>query len=396
MRIWLLSILAIVLGLAAGSAVGLARVWLIPWNDETAQFALSPLVAGAHPAGPQPRVAIDNPNFDFGVLDADVHGEHAFLFTNKGPASGGQGAPLTLGKGTTSCSCVLSDLTKTELAPGESTKVVLQFKSKGRVGEYRQSGTILTNDPTSPRVTLTITGRFTAAVKVEPTELALGTLASNEPIDQSVRIYCFLPEPFKLTGFELSTPSPEGKIDVQFSPLEAKEVAEEKDARSGYLARIKVKPALPLGTFRQTISIKTNLKKRPAIDIPIEGVVTSDISVFGPGWNEEQNLLHLGEVPRQTGIRRTLLIIARGPASKEVKFTALKVTPQAMKVEIGATTSLGGTAATQTPLTIEIPPGTPPMDFLGQRSGSIGVIILQTGHPEVPRLRLQVAFAVEG
>lgn len=389
MRIGLLSVLAIVLGLAAGSAVGFARVWLIPWNDQTAQVALAPPGATL-PNGPQPRVAVDNPNYDFGTLDTDVHGEHTFLFTNKGQA------PLTLGKGTTTCSCVLSDLAKAELTPGESTKIVLQFKSKGRIGDYRQSGTILTNDPASPRVTLTITGRFTAAIKVEPTELALGTLASNEPIDQSVRIYSYLAEPFKLTGFTLLTPSPEGKIDVQFSPLAAKDIAAEKDARSGYVARIRVKPGLPLGTFRQTISIRTNLEKRPAIDIPIEGVVTSDLSVFGPGWSEERNLLQLGDVSRQTGIRRTLLIIARGPASREVKFTAVKVAPPAMKVEIGATTSLGGATATQTPLTIEIPPGTPPMDYLGQGRGITGEIILQTGHPGVPRLRVRVAFAVEG
>ena len=330
----LLSILAILLGLAAGTAVGWARVWLIPWNDQTAQVALGPPGAVRVLAGLQTRVAIDNPNYDFGVLDTDVHGEHAFLVTNRGRS------PLTLGKGTTTCSCVPSDLTKAEMARRiDENRPAVQVQGTNR--RLSPSGTILTNDPASPRVTLTITGRFTAAIKVEPTELALGTLASNEPIDQSVRIYSYVAEPLKLTGFALSTPSPEGQVSVNFSPLPAKDVAAEKDARCGYLARIRVKPGLPLGTFRQTITIKTNLEKRPAIDIPMEGVVTSDISVFGPGWNEEQNLLQLGDVPRETGMRRTLLIIARGPASKEVKFSAVKVTPKAMKVEIGATTSLG-------------------------------------------------------
>ena len=43
---------------------------------------------------------------------------------------------------------------------------------------------------------------------------------------------------------------------------------------------------------------------------------------------------------------------------------------------------------------IEIPPGSPTVDCLGSEQGKLGEIILESTHPQVPKLRILVRFAV--
>ena len=63
------------------------------------------------------------------------------------------------------------------VAPGKSADVTLEWKSKLYVGLFRQTATILTNDPGRREVTLSITGRFTGPVGVVPSQLVLQLLA---------------------------------------------------------------------------------------------------------------------------------------------------------------------------------------------------------------------------
>jgi len=391
MRLLSISFLMIILGLAAGSALGLARLWLVPWTDETRLLSSDRPPAVAPPAGPQsPRVAVDSVSFDFGTQDADVPGEHTFRVTNVG------GGPLHLNKGSTSCSCVIGELGQETLQPGESTAVVVQFKSKGLVGSYSQKVTLLTDDPASPQVVLAIHGRFTAALKVSPVELALGTISASDTVTHEVRLLCFTEEKFALVDPQLTDAATAGSFAVDWRALRTDEFADEPGVRSGALVRVTVKPGLPLGAFRQTIKVHTNLEKRSVVEIPVEGFVSSDLSIVGPGWNAEAGVLRLGIVPGSAGLRRTLLVMARGPHAKEVQLSAAQIKPELLRIEVGQPSPIGTRGATQTPLTIEVPKGSPPANFTGSEAGPLGEIILHTHHPQIPKLRVRVSFAIEG
>jgi hypothetical protein len=71
---------------------------------------------------------------------------------------------------------------------------------------------------------------------------------------------------------------------------------------AGKIARLIVKPGLPLGQIRQRIRIALDLPGDPVVEVPIEGNVTGDISMVGPrNWDDERGVLSLGEVDQRTG-----------------------------------------------------------------------------------------------
>ena len=167
------------------------------------------------------------------------------------------------------------------------------------------------------------------------------------------------------------------------------------DAKSGYSLKVTVKPGLPLGPFKQTILIGTNLAAYPAVVVPITGTLVGDISIAGRGWNRDIGILVLGNVKSSAGLKRRLQLIVRGPHREKVKFTVAAIRPEALKVTFGETTSVGEGAATQTPLFIEIPKGAQPGAYLGPKRDKYGEILIETNHPLTPQLRIPVRFAID-
>ena len=46
------------------------------------------------------------------------------------------------------------------------------------------------------------------------------------------------------------------------------------------------------------------------------------------------------------------------------------------------------------PLTITVPPGSPPANHLGSSQAPAGRIVLDTGHPESPTMTIPVSIAI--
>jgi hypothetical protein len=387
MKVWHGMGLAIALGIFTGVGTSLLRVCLVPWDpQEIRRTATEPEVC----LTVRPKVAVDQADYDFKAMDVGVEGSHDFLFRNVG------NAPLELTKGGTSCSCTLSELTQRVIAPGRSANVSVQWKSKGDWGPFRQTATILTNDPGNPRVELTITGRLTPGVQVSPPSFELGRVSSGEPASAEARVYCYLPDRLEIAKYAWLTQSTKGMFEFHYQPLTAAQLADEIDARSGYLLKIVMKPGLPLGPIRQTISLDTNLKARPTIEIALQGSIVSDISIVGRGWNAETGVLTLGTVSSQAGFEQALTIITRGPFRKEVRFRLGKIAPDVLRVNCGPTRPLTGGTVYCTPLIIQVPKGSRPGSHLGNKQSRCGEITIETTHPKARQLHIYVSFAVEG
>ena len=156
MKVVLFGLGAVVVGVGVGMGTAHLRV------GSTASDPAA-LIEGArgvrpppNPDEPQPTLAIDETDFDFGVMDDDATMRHEFVFRNEGPGT------LTLTKGDTTCRCTVVDLRETQVAPGKSAAITIEWNSKNQAGPYRQSATVYTNDPDRPRVTLTISGQVRA------------------------------------------------------------------------------------------------------------------------------------------------------------------------------------------------------------------------------------------
>jgi len=372
-----------------GIGTAALRIRSSPWDGDPGGKVLAPGSAGAPRAEGTPIVEVKEEEYDFGTQDAKAPGRHEFVITSVGQA------PLKLTKGETSCKCTVSELEKDVLEPGESVPVVVTWNAADYVGKFRQSATILTNDTARPQLTFVITGHVTTAVRVVPSELVFTSVALGESSTAEAPIYCYLDEPFQVVGFKLSDQDIAKYFEVTFEPLPEEMLKKEDRAKSGQLAKVTVKPGLPPGRFHQRILIRTNLEASSSLTIPIEGKVSSDIDVVGPGWDSERDVLFWGEVDSHQGDSRRLLLIARGPDRKQVKFTVSRVSPEFLKVNLGEMRDMGSSAS-QVPLTIEIPKGTRPGFHAGGDQGELGEILLQTGHPRSPKVRVRVSVIVKG
>jgi hypothetical protein len=395
MKIIVALIIAVVLGIGIGISVGWLRVSSTPWEG-------LPVVEGragdgaAAPGSPAPKVAVDQLEYDFGKMEIEKSGRREFTVTNQGNAL------LKLTKGETTCRCTASDLEKSELAPGESTKITLSWRPTAEPGPYKQTATFYTNDPHKSRFTITISGTITATLRARPATLTLSRISNHETTQGTTAILSYLDEPL-----ELGTPRFEENGLSQYfegttKPLAEGEIKEYMGAKSGFLLTLTIKPGLPEGAFKQTITFTTNNPNRKELAIPIEGSVGSEISVVGPNWDSEHDVLYLGTVKSQAGTSNRLLLVVRGPYRREVQFKLAEPPPVPLKVTIGSMTEINNGQAVQTPLLVEIPKGSPHASYMGQsqeneedKPDEAATIQLETTHPDVPKFRIPVRFAVE-
>jgi hypothetical protein len=340
--------------------------------------------------GPRPQVAIDKEKHNFGTMDSNSTGKHTFVLKNVGQRT------LTLTKGETSCKCAMSKIEREDVPPGGSAEVKLEWTGKTAMGQYRETATVKTNDPDRPVVTLTVVGKITRALRASPHEVVFTRVSAGDSATADTRIYGYLAKPLKILGHEFKDPETAKYFSVAFEPLSAGELEQEEEAQSGYLARVTVKPGLPLGSFKQTILAQTNYPNATKLEIPVLGAVDSDIAVVGPNWNSDRDLLTLGTLSNQKATKRKLWLVVRGPHRKQVKFKPIKVEPDLLKVQLGEATEINAGTVVQTPLTIEIPKGTRPVNCLGPKRANLGRVILATQHPRAPELRILIQFAVEG
>jgi hypothetical protein len=159
--------------------------------------------------------------------------------------------------------------------------------------------------------------------------------------------------------------------------------------------RVRVRPSLAAGPFRQQIVLKTNVDSAATVEVPVLGTVGSEMALGGFGWDEETGVLTLGTVAAARGTERRLQVVVRGPRAKEVHLKPVRIVPDLLQVEVGQSKPLGTGGVIGIPLTVRIPAGSRAVNYLGSRADQLGQIIIETGHPGQPELRMLVRFAVK-
>lgn len=363
-------ILATLLGIAAGVGIAALRIGRV---GPRADLLL-------------PNVEVDHLEYDFDMMDLHGQGNHDFLFTNRGEGT------LELAVGPTSCRCTLSRLEKSSIPPGESARVTLTWTAEGLTENYEQTAKIRTNDPRQRQIVLRVSGRIVMAVQPEPAKLIFSSVTQGESITGEVRVYCFLDEPLEILGFELQDADTAEYFEVTADePLPPGQLQEKTGARSGRLVRVTVKPGLPRGEFQQKIILKTNLAAAPTVELPVVGEVVSpdEITILGPGWNDQIRVLDFGDpVDSRKGAQRKLLLVVRGRHRKDVNFEVVRRFPDLLDVK------LEKKSGSNELLIVRVPAGSRPANHLGSQQGPFGEILIKTGHPQVPQLRIRVRFAV--
>jgi Protein of unknown function (DUF1573) len=386
MRIISTILVAALAGVLAGGAVAYVEIR----NDPDALDKLADdLSANTKPGDKEtPRIAVDQPHFDFGTMQRGTTKSHEFVIRNIGAA------PLKIRNGGTTCKCTLSEVADESIPPGGSAMVKLEWSAKSDSGPFRQTATILTNDPTQSQIELTVDGQILALSNVDPPEFLFEKLSVGEKKSAQVYVMAMLQDELTVKDPQISDPTIRDKFDVKVEPVEPSELPN-KLAKRGYRVTMTTKDGLPVGRFHSWVTLQTDLPDAAKLEIPIVGQVVGDIGVTGvTGWNAEESVLNIGSVKSSEGGQGKVYLVVRGAGAADVKFDVKSKEPEELKITLGEPKKLKDTLV-HVPVTIEIPRGTRPMVHLDTAQGEAARIVFSTSHSKIKELSLAVRFAVE-
>ena len=385
-----ISLLAIAIGCLIGVGSTAARFGFLPAAGDAANQSDLPTLT-TPTDGSRPVLVIGATEHDFGTMERDAKSHYVFRVRNEGDA------PLTLANGGSSCTCTILGGLKdkaAEVEPGGTHDVELEWTAKTGSDEFRQTATILTNDPLQPRIELSVHGRVADSIRVTPPEIIFSKIDTDQPATARLRITSLRAEPIKILGHRF-----EKRDDREFFHIEISEVAADEindpDIRHAMDVTLSVARGLPIGPFEQLLKLETNIEGRELIEVPILGRVVSKISISGIGWNDELGLLTLGKVPANEGLRRELSLNIRGDNATDVELSVGRISTDVLQVSFGEKNVLGQGRLVRVPLIVEVPAGSRTVSLLGGTGNPSAEILIHTTHPKAPKLRMLVRFAIE-
>ncbi len=99
-----------------------------------------------------PKARIPETIFSYGSITAGQKSNHDFLISNDGVK------PLIIRKVKSTCGCIKASATKSEIAPGETGIVHVEFDSFGKEGKDSRTINVFLNDPVMAEVKLEMSG----------------------------------------------------------------------------------------------------------------------------------------------------------------------------------------------------------------------------------------------
>ena len=387
---WFVAIIAAILGSLTGSGTALLRATTTPLR--TGAFA----TRSANSSGPRPVAQISETTYNFGRVSLGGTGSHAFVVRNVGTA------PLLITKGTTSCTCTVSDFEgegegkkSRTVSAGDEIIVRIEWTGKGEGGPFRQRATVLTNDPNQPEIAFSIEGTVIPTWKAEPNGVFVSGLSANAASQAEVKIYTFSDQPPHLNTCQVADGSFAERIVVKNRPLTQDEIQEEPEAKGGFVLLIDISPGLPLGKISTAIKASFSLQDEEITAVvPLAGIVSGDLMLVGQKWDRNSNALRLGTVSAQTGLTTKIFLTAKGEFRDKVQPRVVDIVPEGLTVKIDPPSQIGGGDVVRIGIEIQIPPGAPPANNLCSETAEPGYIILETGHPKTPALKIPVCVAI--
>lgn len=395
MKGFLALVLSLLLGVAAGT--GLA---LVNDSDPGAQYEKlvragselrTPVVA--EPASDQEQfgtlVVADGETFEFGVMDRGERRRHTFTIHNH------TAQPVKLRVGSTTCKCTVGELEEDTIQANAAGEVTLEWVARSYEPRFEQSATIETTDPVRPKIILSVSGQVLQLVQPIPQAVTLGDVPYGSERTKVFRIYSFQDADLSLVGYEFDQPETAEFFALDWQPIDLTEAGAPPGATAAVECTLRVAAGLPYGQVTQSIRITTDAEQSAVVELPLMGRVISDLVIAGTGYIEEAGILKLGVVPQGQGLERTLRVVARRADVHDVQVTVSRVEPaDVLEVEVGTPQPLKGGSVLMFPLTVRVRPDAKPVNFNGDKNRPRSRIVLDTTHPVMKQIELDVRFSV--
>lgn len=222
-------------------------------------------VASAHRSA---HLTLDSVIRDLGVVSPGEKLSTEYRLTNDGSQ------PLKISNLTTSCGCAPATIDRTEIPAGQSAMLHLQTTAPVYPGVISRAVFFETNDPEQANVRLDLLARADWPISSAPPTLNAGVISAGSEAKLDLELYG---EDLSKIQIESVRPSDDW-INV--------ELAGGNERRLRYLVTLRPSKA---GRIAGTIVFQTTCADRPSIIVPVQGSVSSCISV-------EPKVILLGKV----------------------------------------------------------------------------------------------------
>src|SRR5437763_1453804 len=212
----------------------------------------------------RPRVALDEPVFDFGTVDRGARVDHTFPVPNRGSAT------LRIDHVKSSCGCTVAVLSEREVPPGGEARVAVSLDTARLAGRTTKTVNVYTNDPDAPVAGLPLAGQVVADVILTPQPLYLGHLRRGEAVRREVIVSSGRPgERYAVARVEPTSPHLHARLEARSDgPAQRLVVELDRD--------------LTLGRFNEQLRLHTTSPREPVLTLPVFGSVEGDVVVLPP------------------------------------------------------------------------------------------------------------------
>ncbi|HKB71223.1 MAG TPA: DUF1573 domain-containing protein [Thermoanaerobaculia bacterium] len=213
-----------------------------------------------------PKISVDPMLKDAGTVAKGDHVEAVFTVKNSGTQD------LVISDARPSCGCTVASFDRT-IKPGQTGKITAAVDTKNFSGPITKTVSVVSNDPETPQLALTIKAIVKPYVEVAPQEFVRFSAIRGDTASQDLILYSSEKD-FHPTVAESSQPY----VKAQVSPAADKEKLEGK-AGEQYKLHVTLESNAPVGVLNAPVHVKTGVAKQPDMEIRVSGIVRDRISV---------------------------------------------------------------------------------------------------------------------
>ncbi len=344
-------------------------------------------------AGTPHAEVVGESRHDFGVMRRYAESTHSFVVRNAGNAD------LSVEREKVSCTaCVHTAFEKATVKPGEELEISVTLTTRKPGPELNEALEVRTNDKAHRILRFDLIAYISEAAGASVSELALGTISTEEGGTASFNVYGFSEEPLEILDCMLADSPNRDFFEWEVSDLTPEAVkAGQTHAIHGKEFKVKIKPGLPVGPVEQYFTIRAHVGKDVQVSVPVSGRVTGQISLIGGStFSPERSRLSLGRVYSREGGSAKLHLMVRGENQDDLQVTVGECDPaEYLSATIGERKAIQDGKAYLYPVIVKLAQNAPSMNRLGGVNAPEGKIVLHTTHPTAKEMTLYVRFAVE-
>lgn len=286
-----------------------------PAQDKTAPVAKDKPAAPAAASTSAPKIVLVDEKVDVGTVPKGELIKQVFKVKNTGKGD------LHITDVKPSCGCTVSEFDKV-IKPGAEGKILLTVETKNFQGPISKTALVVTDDPTSPQMTIFLTANVKPYVETLPWGFFRINALTGEAASADLVLVSDEPD-FKPTKAEVN----QSFLKVKMEPVPEKERVPNKNPNQ-YKVTLTSDANAPEGLLSGVVKVMTGTAKQPELDLNISGAIKSTISITPLAVN-------FGNLdPRGEAVKRNVLIINNNLKNEKFAVTNVQTSVPGISAEI--------------------------------------------------------------